>query len=157
MLWSSLDGRQKGICNIVAHDCRDSSGHIGACNSFSSYFLVCQSHQRWTVTEFNIYHQVSSSNLSFSSVERKTRKEWEDEGNGDGNPVAACVQQCLEWTQNASCCMESKLAGVVSGMEGFVCCHFYFALKKMAVVASRLHTGLAVPSLMPHLFFPFFT
>lgn len=42
------------------------------------------------------------------------------------------------------------------GIEGFICFHFCFVLKKMASVASRLHTVPAVSSLMPHLFFPFF-
>lgn len=115
-----------------------------------------QSHQRWAGTELDIWHHISSSNLSFSSVERKPGKEWEDQGNGDGNPVAGCLCAAV-FGMDTECSLSYGKQIGWRGMEGFVCFHFYFGLKKMAMVASRLHTVLAVLSLMPHLFFPFFT
>lgn len=35
-----------------------------------------QSHQRWAGSDFDVWHQVVSPNLSFSFVERKSDKEW---------------------------------------------------------------------------------
>lgn len=35
-----------------------------------------QSHQRWAGSDFDVWHQVVSPNLSFSFVERKSDQEW---------------------------------------------------------------------------------
>lgn len=59
--------------------------------SLPIFLCFKQSHQSQAGTELDIWHQISSSNLSFSSVERNPGKKWEDEGKEDGNPGAGCL------------------------------------------------------------------